>query len=52
MTLEKLKQIVDNLPAATVLMVEDNDGNQTDVEMVSIEYHDDGRTHLILSNKK
>ena len=52
MTLEKLKRIVDNLPAATVLLVEDDNGNQNDVETVFVEYHDDGRAHLILSNKE
>ena len=51
MTLEKLQQIANNLPGATALLVEDSDGDYFDVEMVSIEYHNDGRAHLIMSNK-
>ena len=50
MTLEKLKRITDNLPADTVLLI--NSEDISDVETVSIEYHDDGRAHLIFSDKQ
>lgn len=52
MTLEKLKQIVNNLPADTIVMVDGTTDNVADVETVSIEYHNDGRAHIILSNKE
>ena len=52
MTLEKLKQIANRLPADTVLLLEDTNGNYLEIEMVSIEYHTDGRAHLIFSNKE
>lgn len=49
MTLEKLRQITNNLPADTIILVEGAD-DLTDCESVKIEYHADGRAHLILSN--
>ena len=49
MTLEKLRQITNNLPADTIILVEGAD-DLTDCESVKIEYHSDGRSHLILSN--
>ena len=52
MTLEKLKQIANNLPADTVLLIDATTPDVCDVETVSIEYHSDGRAHLVLSNKE
>lgn len=52
MTLEKLRQITNNLPADAVLLIDSTTEDICDVEMVSIEYHNDGRAHLILSNKE
>lgn len=51
MTLEKLRQITNNLPADTVILIEGSD-DMTDCESVKIEYHSDGRAHLILSDKE
>lgn len=50
MTLEKLRQITKHLPADTIILIDGAD--VADVETVSIEYHTDGRAHLILSNKE
>ena len=51
MTLEKLRRITDTLPADAVLLVDNTAAGAMDVETVSIEYHTDGRAHIILSNK-
>jgi hypothetical protein len=48
MTLEKLRQITNTLPADTVVLINSEDINE--VETISIEYHSDGRAHLVLSN--
>ena len=50
MTLEKLKQITNNLPADTVILIDAEDTYE--IETINIEYHADGRAHLILSNKE
>ena len=52
MTLEKLRQITNNLPADTIILIEPARDDVDEIEMVSIEYHTDGRAHLILSNKE
>lgn len=52
MTIEKFKQLTNSLPADTVLLIDSTTTDTTDVEMVSIEYHSDGRAHLVLSNKE
>ena len=52
MTLEKLRQITNNLPGDTVLLIDSTAADVGDVETVSIEYHNDGRAHLIMSNKE
>jgi hypothetical protein len=50
MTLEKLRQITNHLPADTVLLV-DTDEGVNDVETIYTEYHADGRAHLIFTDK-
>ena len=50
MTLEKLRQITNTLPADTVILIDGVDVD--DLSTVQIEYHTDGRAHLILSNKE
>lgn len=50
MTLEKLRQITNTLPADTIILIDAADTYE--VETVNIEYHTDGRAHLILSNKE
>ena len=47
MTIKKLKEIIANLPDSTILLIEETDIN--DVETVNVQYHDDGRMHLIFS---
>lgn len=47
MTIKELKEIISNLPEETVLLVEENDVN--DVETVEVQFHSDGRVHLIFS---
>lgn len=47
MTIRELKKIISNLPDSTVLLIEETD--VTDVETVNVQYHSDGRIHLIFS---
>ena len=47
MTIKELKEIIATLPDSTIVLIEETD--VTDVESVSIQYHADGRVHLILS---
>ena len=47
MTIKELKLIIEDLLDDTVILIEETDIN--DVEMVKIEIHMDGRSHLILS---
>lgn len=47
MTIKELKEIISNLPDSTVLLVEETDIN--DVETVEVQFHSDGRVHLIFS---
>ena len=48
MTIKKLKEIISNLPDTTVLLIDSDD--ISDVETVNVQYHSDGRMHLILSS--
>lgn len=50
MTLEKLRQFTNNLPADTIILIDSNNADVGDVETIDIQYHADGRAHLILSN--
>ena len=52
MTLEKLRQITHILPADAVILIDSTTTDAADLKTVNIEYHDDGRAHLILSNKE
>jgi hypothetical protein len=47
MTIRDLKKIISTLPESTVLLIEETDIN--DVETVNVQYHSDGRVHLIFS---
>ena len=47
MTIKELKKIISNLPEETTILIEDRDINE--VETVEVQYHSDGRTHLIFS---
>lgn len=47
MTIKELKAIISNLPGDTIILIEDSDIN--DVETIEVQYHSDGRTHLIFS---
>ena len=47
MTINELQKIISTLPDDTVILLEENDINE--VETVNVQYHSDGRVHLILS---
>ena len=47
MLIKELKEIIKNLPDDAVLLIEETDIN--DVETISVQYHADGRMHLIFS---
>ena len=47
MTIKELKKIISNLPEETIILIEESDINE--VETVEVQYHSDGRTHLIFS---
>jgi hypothetical protein len=47
MTIRDLKKIISTLPESTVLLIEETDIN--DVETVNVQYHSDGRVHLMFS---
>ena len=47
MTIKNLMEIISNLPEETTILIEENDINE--VETVNVQYHSDGRVHLILS---
>ena len=51
MTIARLKTLTEQLPPDTIVLIEFPD-RTTDVETLNIEYHTDGRSHLILSNKE
>lgn len=46
MTIKELKNIINNLPEETIVLVEENDVN--DVETVEVHYHPEGSVHIIL----
>lgn len=48
MTIKELKEIIFNLPETAVILIEETDIN--DVGTVNVQYHADGRLHLILSS--
>ena len=50
MTLEKLRQITNTLPADTVILI--NSVDIEEVKTISIEYHTNGTAHLVLSNNE
>ena len=47
MTIRELKKIISTLPDSTTVLVEETDIN--DLQTVEVQYHADGRTHLIFS---
>ena len=47
MTIKNLKEIISNLPEETVILIEETDVNE--VETINIQFHSDGRAHLIFS---
>ena len=52
MTLEKLRRIIEHLPADTVLLIDSATGDCGEVETITTEYHGNGIAHLILSDKE
>jgi hypothetical protein len=51
MTIARLKTLTEQLPPDAIVLIDLPDGVK-DVELLNIEYHTDGRSHLILSNKE
>ena len=47
MIIKELKEIISNLPDETIILIEESDTR--DVETVNIQFHSNGRAHLILS---
>lgn len=47
MTIKELLAIISTLPEETIILIDTADVN--DLETVEVEYHSDGRTHVILS---
>ena len=47
MTIKELKKIISNLPENTVVLIESKE--TAEVETVSVQFHSDGRKHLIFS---
>jgi hypothetical protein len=50
MTIAQLKEIIEDLPEQTIILVEQED--VLDVETIEVQHHSDGRCHLILSTVK
>lgn len=48
MTINELKSIINSLPDDTCVLI-DLEDKYADVETVFIEYHSDGRTHIVFS---
>lgn len=48
MTLEKLRKLIADLPGNMVVLIQEPQGTE-DLATVRIEYHNDGRSHLILT---
>ena len=49
MTIEQLKNIINSLPNETYVLL-DLEDKYNDVETVIVEYHSDGRTHIVFSS--
>ena len=53
MTIARFKTLTEQLPPDTIILIDSTTTSAiTDVETINIEYHADGRSHLILSNKE
>lgn len=48
MTTKQLKEIIHNIPDNAILLLSDDDTK--DVETVQVEFHSDGRCHVIFSS--
>lgn len=49
MTIKEIKSIINSLPDETVALIDLND-EYADVETIFIEYHSDGRIHVVFSS--
>ena len=47
MVIKELLAIISTLPEETVILIDETDVNE--VETIEVQYHSNGRTHLILS---
>lgn len=50
MTLEKLYEVLRNIPKEAIVLIDSTD--IAEVNTVLVEYHADGRVHVILSEKE
>lgn len=50
MTIKEFKQIIENLPEDTTILISASD--LSEVETTSVQYHSDGRIHVILSDEE
>lgn len=48
MSVEKLRKLIADLPADMIVLIQGGDDTE-DLATVHIEYHNDGRSHLILT---
>lgn len=51
MSVEKLRKLIAELPADMIVLVQLREGAD-DLQTVRIEYHNDGRSHLILTTEE
>ena len=51
MSVEKLRKLIADLPGDMVVLVQEPHGTE-DLATVRIEYHNDGRAHLILTSEE
>lgn len=51
MSVEKLRKLIAELPGDMVVLIQEPDGCY-DLETLRIEYHHDGRSHLILTTEE
>lgn len=51
MTLEKLYEILNNIPKEAIVLIDTNQ-SYAEVNTVLVEYHADGRVHVVISEKE
>lgn len=51
MTLEKLYEILNNIPKEAIVLIDSKQG-YSEVNTIFVEYHADGRVHVVISEKE